>query len=74
MAKQNEAFKGSISLKEETLNPNNLKRMVTLTDEAFTYIENYQRICKKVLREAQKKGKIMCMLQSQWINQKPCGD
>ena len=64
MAKQNEAFKGSISLKEETLNPNNLKRMVTLTDEAFTYIENYQRIHKNVLREAKKREKDVYVTES----------
>ena len=34
---------------------NSLKRTVTLTDEALTYIDNYQRIYKKVIREAKKR-------------------
>jgi hypothetical protein len=34
---------------------NNLKRTVTLTDEALVYIANYQRICKRVLKEAKKR-------------------
>jgi hypothetical protein len=35
---------------------NNLKRTVTLMSEALSYIEKYQRIYKRVLREAKKKG------------------
>jgi hypothetical protein len=34
---------------------NNLKRTVTLMDEALIYIANYQRIHQRVLREAKKK-------------------
>jgi hypothetical protein len=34
---------------------NNLKRMFTLTREALIYIEKYQRIYKRVLKEAKKR-------------------
>jgi hypothetical protein len=33
----------------------NLKRTATLRDEALVYIANYQKIYKRVLREAKKR-------------------
>jgi hypothetical protein len=58
---------------------NNLKRTFTLTREALIYIEKYQRICKRVLKETKTKKKkegetMIGMLQSQWTEQKPCGN
>jgi hypothetical protein len=38
---------------------NNLKRTFTLIGEALIYIEKYQRIYKRVLKEAKKKKETM---------------
>jgi len=46
--------KGLIVSSKRLQTLNNLKRTVTLTDEALIYITNYQRIHKRVLREAKK--------------------
>ena len=43
---------------------NNLIRMVTLMDKSLTYIENYQRIHKNVLREAKKREKDVYVTES----------
>ena len=48
--------KGLIVSSKRLQTLNNLKRTVTLTDEAVIYIANYQRMYKRVLREAKKKG------------------
>jgi len=45
----------SIVSSERLQTLNNLKRTVTLMDEALSYITNYQRIYKRVLREAKKR-------------------
>jgi hypothetical protein len=42
---------------------NNLKRTVTLTDEALVYIANYQRIYKRVLKEAKKRENDRCVIE-----------
>jgi hypothetical protein len=47
--------KGLIISSKRLQTLNNLKRSVTLTDEALIYIANYQKMYKRVLREAKKK-------------------
>jgi hypothetical protein len=66
--------KGLIVSSKRMQTLNNLKRTVTLMDEALIYIVNYQRMYKRELREAKKKGIMIGILQSQWTSQKPCGD
>jgi len=48
------AFKGLIVSSKRMQTLNNLKRTFTLTREDLIDIENYQRIYKRVLREAKK--------------------
>jgi len=48
-------YKGLIPSSKRMKTLNNLKRTFTLTREDLIYIENYQRIYKKVLREAKKR-------------------
>jgi len=45
---------------------NNRKRTFTLTRKALIYIEKYQTIYKRVLREAKKKEIMIGMLQNQY--------
>ena len=47
--------KGPIVSSETMQTLNNVKRTFTLTREDDIYIENYQRIYKRVLREAKKR-------------------
>jgi hypothetical protein len=48
--------KGLIVSSKRLQTLNNLKRTVTLMDEALIFIANYQRIYTRALREAKKKG------------------
>jgi hypothetical protein len=43
---------------------NNLKRTATLTREALIYIEKYQRIYKRVLKEAKKRDNNRYIIES----------
>jgi hypothetical protein len=56
--------KGLIVSSKRLQTLNNLKRTVTLTDEALVYIANYQRIYKRVLREAKKRDNDRYIIES----------
>jgi hypothetical protein len=68
------ALKETNSFMEKNATLNNLKRTLTLMREGLIYIEKYQRIYKRVQREAKKKEIMTGMLERQWPEQESCGD
>jgi hypothetical protein len=56
--------KGLIVSNKRLQTLNNLKRTVTLTDEALVYIAHYQRIYKRVLTEAKKRDNDRYIIES----------